>query len=143
MKEVNALIDKEIAKGIPPERIFLCGFSQGAGIAFHTCYNRDKPLGGLIAYCGCLPNDQKFSVKPEDVEVPCMWMFGRCVTTSMFHGTADKHVPYQFIQRVPDLLKSKGVKNVTLDLYPGVKHTITRRMLDLTKDFVTTTLNKK
>lgn len=61
----------------------------------------------------------------------------------MFHGTADKHVPYTFIQHVPGLLESKGVKNVTFNLYPGVKHTITRRMLDLTKDFVTTTLNKK
>lgn len=72
VKEINTLIDKEIEKGIPPERIFLCGFSQGAGVAFHACYNRDTPLGGLIVYCGCFPNDHKFTVNPKDLDVPCL-----------------------------------------------------------------------
>lgn len=72
-----------------------------------------------------------------------MWMFERCVTTSLFHGTADQARPLPNHPAGSGSLKSKGVKNVTLNLYPGVKHTITRRMLDLTKDFVTTTLNKK
>mgnify|MGYP002645332365 FL=1 len=61
----------------------------------------------------------------------------------MFHGTADKHVPYTFMEKVPDFLRSKGVKNVTFNLYPGVKHQITKRMLDLTKDFVSTTLKSR
>lgn len=32
------------------------------------------------------------------------------------------------------MIRSKGVKNVTFNVYPGVKHTITRRMLDLARE---------
>ena len=64
----------------------------------------------------------------------------------MFHGTADKHVPYEFITQATTLLKEKGVREVMdceaqieqveLNTYPAVKHKITRRMIDVTRLFL-------
>lgn len=38
------------------------------------------------------------------------------------------------MKEASELIRSKGVKNVTFNVYPGVKHTITRRMLDLARE---------
>lgn len=52
----------------------------------------------------------------------------------LFHGTSDRHVPIEFMEKASKLIQTKGVKNVQLNTYPGVKHTITRRMLDIARD---------
>jgi len=35
VKNVHAIIDKEIAGGINPENVYICGFSQGGDLSFH------------------------------------------------------------------------------------------------------------
>lgn len=69
---MNSLIQKEIDEGVDPSKIVLCGFSQGAGIAIETGFGRDLPIGGIISYCGCLPNDNKFTVKEQAKKTPIM-----------------------------------------------------------------------
>ena len=71
-KIVNDLIQKEIDEGISPEKIIVCGFSQGVGIALHTVYGRDVPVGGIIGFCGCLPNDNKFTVNEKSANTDCL-----------------------------------------------------------------------
>lgn len=34
VKNVHAVIDKEIAGGIKPENVYICGFSQGGDLPF-------------------------------------------------------------------------------------------------------------
>lgn len=46
--QVDALIDAEIAAGIPPERIVLAGFSQGGAIALRCGLARADRLAGII-----------------------------------------------------------------------------------------------
>lgn len=46
---VKQLVEAEIAKGIPSERIILAGFSQGGVIAYQLGLTSDKPLGGILA----------------------------------------------------------------------------------------------
>ena len=70
---VNSLIQKEIDEGVDPSKIVLCGFSQGAGIAIETGFSRDTPVGGIISFCGCLPNDNKFTVKEQAKKTPIMF----------------------------------------------------------------------
>ena len=70
---MNSLIQKEIDEGVDPSKIILCGFSQGAGIAIETGFGRDLPVGGIISFCGCLPNDQKFTVKEQAKKTPIMF----------------------------------------------------------------------
>ena len=69
---MNSLIQKEMDKGIDPSKIFLCGFSQGAGIAIRTACERTQPIGGVIAFCGCLPNHDSFSVTESAKHMPLM-----------------------------------------------------------------------
>src|SRR5574340_1251897 len=52
---VEALIAKEVARGIAPGNIFLAGFSQGGAIALHTALRHDVPLGGVLALSTYLP----------------------------------------------------------------------------------------
>jgi singapore isolate B (sub-type 7) whole genome shotgun sequence assembly, scaffold_0 len=69
---VNSLIQKEVEKGVDPSKVILCGFSQGAGIAIHTGFGREVPIGGVISLCGCLPNDAMFTVKEQAKHTPVM-----------------------------------------------------------------------
>lgn len=52
---VDALIDAEIARGIPASRILLAGFSQGAAMTLMTGLRQPARLAGLIALSGYLP----------------------------------------------------------------------------------------
>ena len=51
---VRALIEREIERGIPSERIVLGGFSQGGAIALLTGTRLPKPLAGIVAL-SCYP----------------------------------------------------------------------------------------
>jgi len=46
------LIDKEIAAGVPANRVIVAGFSQGGALALTTGLSYAKPLGGVIALSG-------------------------------------------------------------------------------------------
>ena len=53
---VHAAIDKLVEEGIPPQRIVVGGFSQGAALAIASSLRFDKKLGGFFALSGwCLP----------------------------------------------------------------------------------------
>ena len=52
--EITALIDRELARGIPPERIFLAGFSQGAAMAHFVGLRETRTLAGIVVLSGYL-----------------------------------------------------------------------------------------
>ena len=52
---IQALIGREMARGIPAERIVLAGFSQGCALALHTGLRYPQALAGIIALSGYLP----------------------------------------------------------------------------------------
>lgn len=52
---VEALVDRELARGIRPERILLAGFSQGCAMVLHTGLRHPQRLGGILALSGYLP----------------------------------------------------------------------------------------
>lgn len=49
------MINKEIAAGIPSNRIVLAGFSQGGALSLYTGLQYDKPLAGIVAMSCWLP----------------------------------------------------------------------------------------
>lgn len=55
IQQVEALIEREHARGIPPERLLLAGFSQGGAITLAAGLRRQVPLAGLIALSTYLP----------------------------------------------------------------------------------------
>ncbi len=53
--ELEALIAREVARGIPAGRIFLAGFSQGAAMVLAGGLRHAERLAGIIALSGYLP----------------------------------------------------------------------------------------
>ena len=53
--DIEALIAREQARGIPPERIVLAGFSQGGALALHTALRHPQRLAGVLALSTYLP----------------------------------------------------------------------------------------
>jgi phospholipase/carboxylesterase len=55
MQQVHALLDRELARGMPAERIVLAGFSQGCAIALLAGLRYRERLAGLAGLSGYLP----------------------------------------------------------------------------------------
>ena len=91
---IRALIDREISRGIPAERIVLAGFSQGCAMTLHTGLRAPYKLAGLMGLSGYLPlldlADQ--DLHPANVNTPVF----------MAHGTYD---PVVAIDRAEASLK--------------------------------------
>ena len=54
-KAIEALIAKEVARGIAPSKIVLAGFSQGCAMALHVGLRHASKLAGIMALSGYLP----------------------------------------------------------------------------------------
>lgn len=46
--QIHNLIEREVARGIAPERIVLAGFSQGGAVAYQSALCYPQRLGGLV-----------------------------------------------------------------------------------------------
>ncbi|MDG1482004.1 MAG: alpha/beta fold hydrolase [Myxococcota bacterium] len=80
-EHIQALIDREIARGHPPERIVLAGFSQGAAMALHVGLRYPQTLAGILVLSGylVLPDTVENESSPANAMTPTM-----CC-----HGTSD------------------------------------------------------
>lgn len=80
-RAIEALIAREVARGIPERNIVLAGFSQGCAMTLHTGLRHPKRLAGLIALSGYLPLAGTLAAErhPANIDTPIF----------MAHGTAD------------------------------------------------------
>ena len=62
-KAITALIEREMARGIPASRIVLAGFSQGCAMALHTGLRFPQALAGIMALSGYLPLAEYFAAE--------------------------------------------------------------------------------
>jgi phospholipase/carboxylesterase len=81
---IEALIAREVERGIAPERIVLAGFSQGCAMVLHTGLRHPDRLGGIMALSGYLPLAGQLAGEVSDAN--------RQVPVFMAHGTADPMV---------------------------------------------------
>jgi phospholipase/carboxylesterase len=84
-RQVEALVRREEARGIPAARIVLAGFSQGGAIALHTGLRYETPLAGVLALSTYLPLPHTLAgeASPANAGLPVF----------MAHGTADSVIP--------------------------------------------------
>lgn len=82
--QVEALIAREMARGIAARRIVVAGFSQGGVIALHTGLRHAERLAGIVALSTyvVLPDLLAGEASPANRDVPIF----------MAHGTADPTV---------------------------------------------------
>jgi phospholipase/carboxylesterase len=58
VQALDALVEAEIGRGIPAERILLAGFSQGGAVILSAALRWTRPVAGLIALSTYLPDLQ-------------------------------------------------------------------------------------
>ena len=98
--QVEALVAREAARGIPPGRVILAGFSQGGAIALATGLRRTEPLAGVVALSTYLPMAPRAS---EDLGAgaPRQPVF-------MAHGSEDPVVPVAAGEHSRQVLETLG-----------------------------------
>jgi phospholipase/carboxylesterase len=105
---VRALVEREVARGIARERIFLVGFSQGGAVVQHAGLAASEPLGGIVGLSTYLPAVRLLqSSGAIQTETP-VWLA---------HGTHDPVIPLALGERSVQLLRTSGV-TVGWTVYP-------------------------
>lgn len=97
---VEALLERETARGIPAQRIVLAGFSQGGAMALYAGLRYPERLAGIMALSCALPLADSLGseASPANLDVPIF----------MAHGTHDPVVPLARATRSRDLLTGLG-----------------------------------
>jgi phospholipase/carboxylesterase len=94
---IESLISKEVARGIPANRIAIAGFSQGGAIALQTALRQKQALAGVLALSTYLPLHTSFEKEKTKAN--------QSTPIFMAHGTFDTVIPlttyrtsYEFLQ---------------------------------------------
>ena len=98
--QLEALIAREKARGIPAAKIVLAGFSQGGAIALYAGVRYGERLGGIMALSTYLIAQDALSTDASAAN--------RGVPIFMAHGTADPIVRFQWGEASKRLLEAAG-----------------------------------
>ncbi len=109
IEQVEALVAREVERGIPASRIVLAGFSQGGAITLAAGLRRREPLAGLVGLSTYLPAAQKAADALETAATSQPVFFG--------HGTQDPVVPFAAGEQSAALLQRLGFE-VSFHRYP-------------------------
>lgn len=127
-------ISEELAKvkaaGIPPERTFLLGFSQGACLATEYAARNPQRYGGIIGLSGGLIGEEG---KPLHYDYQGTPLAG----TPVFLGCSDVdfHIPKSRVEESAVVLKAMG-GDVTMKLYPGMGHTVNQDEINFVRQMI-------
>jgi len=97
---VRQLIAKEVARGIPTNRVVLAGFSQGGAVSLYTVPRYPDKLAGVLALSCYLPRESTFLAEraPANDATPIF----------MAHGRADTVLTMSLGTQSRDFLKAQG-----------------------------------
>lgn len=99
-RQLERLIKNEIAAGIPPERIILAGFSQGAAIILQTGLRYSSRLGGLLVLSGYVPLADTLEAERD--------VANQQTPVFMAHGRQDEIIPHGLAEQSRDQLIKLG-----------------------------------
>lgn len=107
---VQDIVEQEVSKGIPRERIVVGGFSQGGAVALQTL--RSFPVGGVVALSSWLPlvGEKPYAIS-ENQEAPILFC----------HGDNDEVVHFHVGEGSAEKLQADGLK-VDFKAFPGMAH---------------------
>jgi len=115
------------AAGIPKERIYFLGFSQGACLTLEFVTRNATRYGGVVAFTGGLIGDKIYSENYK----------GDFGGTPVFIGTSDPdpHVPVERVYATSNILKDMHA-NVTEKVYAAMGHTISQDEIDQANNLI-------
>ncbi|WP_394687525.1 alpha/beta hydrolase [uncultured Xanthomonas sp.] len=120
--QVEALIAREDARGVPAERLLLAGFSQGGAITLAAGLRRERPLAGLIGLSTYLP----------ELESVANWHVPAALRQPLFmaHGQGDPVIPQTYAERTAQTLQALGMP-VQWRRYPMAHQVCAEEIADL------------
>jgi len=98
--QIEALIERENARGIAARRLVLAGFSQGGAVALYTGLRHAERLAGIAALSAYLVDGPGLAREAGEAN--------RDVPIFMAHGTADPVVQFQWGERARAMLDTAG-----------------------------------
>ena len=119
--DLRKLIDRELDRGIPQNKIIIAGFSQGGAIAIYTALTLASELGGLIALSTYMPLEKKFtdlaknSNKLQSSKLPIFFA----------HGSYDPVIPLSYGEKTKSFIEQFGY-TVDWNEYP-IEHSVSQR----------------
>lgn len=124
---IGALLLDIRAAGIPFDRIYFLGFSQGACLTLEYVARNPRRYGGIIAFTGGLVghtlNTQLYSGDFQKTPI--------LVTT----GDPDPHVPVNRVLETVSILKALNAE-VTYKVYVDRPHTISQQEIELANEYI-------
>jgi len=100
--QLEALMAREKARGIPAERIVLAGFSQGGAMALHTGLRHPEKLAGIMALSCFLPLAHLVAGEASPAN--------RATPFFMAHGIDDPLIPLARARSARDTLAGLGYR---------------------------------
>jgi phospholipase/carboxylesterase len=97
---IERLVAREVARGVPSQRIALAGFSQGGAIALATGLRHAQPLAGIMALSTYLPLADTLPAEASAAN--------RQVPVFFAHGTQDPVIPIQMATDSVQRLQALG-----------------------------------
>lgn len=100
LAQLEALIEREKARGVPASRIVLAGFSQGCAMALLTGLRHAERLGGIVGMSGYLPLAASTAAERHAAN--------RSTPIFLAHGRMDPVVPLQRALASREALEALG-----------------------------------
>ena len=121
LRVVSRLIDELVQQGIPPDRVGIGGFSQGACLALEFAARNARPYAEVIGLSGGLigppgtPREYSGSLGGAPIFLGC--------------SDVDPHIPLERVHESVDVFRRLGGV-VDERVYPHMGHTVNRDELD-------------
>ncbi len=128
---IEQLIQHELNKDIPSNKIVIAGFSQGGAIALHTALRYQRPLAGVIALSTYLPLKSTFAAQksPQNQQTPIF----------MAHGTDDDVISIETSRLSLSVLETEQYA-VAWHEYP-MRHSVSMEEIDDIRAFLLRIMN--
>jgi predicted esterase len=119
------------AAGIPPERTFLLGFSQGACLTLEFAARNARRYGGVFGLSGGLIGPPG---TPREYQ-------GSFAGTPVFLGCSDRdpHIPRERVDETAEVLRRMGAE-VTERIYPAMGHTVNEDEVEFVRGLISPVL---
>jgi predicted esterase len=127
LAKVGTIVQQALDAGLPRDRIFVCGFSQGACLSSEFVARNPARYGALIAFTGGLIGPPAADLHHDgDLEgMPALFS----------SGDPDPHVPWTRVLESADQFTAMGAA-VKTQRYPGRPHTVLPQEIKSARDLI-------
>jgi phospholipase/carboxylesterase len=127
LKKVGSLVTSAEKAGVSLDRIFFCGFSQGACLSSEFVARNPARYGGLIALTGGL-------IGPPEADLHHPGNLGG-MPALLSSGDPDPHVPWSRVEATAEQLTAMGA-TVKLQRFPGRPHTVLPQEIKAAREMI-------